>query len=93
MNAHSLIGGEKWRDLSDVKIHGTVYYRNTKVRDYLNKVLKAGFKAAFTEDTKYDLGNYLDYSGEEIYVVTSTGSVAVFTNSEWASIQAIKEEK
>ncbi len=93
MNAYDLIGGEKWRDLSEVTIDRVVYYKNTKVRDFLNKVLDAGFKAAYMKYKKYDVSNdQLDYSGEDIYLVTSKGKIALLNNSEWAFICAVKEK-
>lgn len=93
MSAYDLIGGDKWRDLIEVTIDNDVYYKNTKVRDFLNKVLDAGFKAAFTRDKKYNFSNdSLDYSGEYIYVVTAKGKIASLCNSEWAFISAEKEK-
>lgn len=93
MNVHDLLGDEKWRDLSEVTIERTVFYKNTKVRDFLNKVLDAGFKAAFTKYKKYDVSyDKLDYSGEDIYLITSKGKIALLTNSEWAFVCALKEK-
>lgn len=93
MNVHDLLGDEKWRDLSEVTIERTVFYKNTKVRDFLNKVLDAGFKAAFTKYKKYDVSyDNLDYSGEDIYLITSKGKIALLTNSEWAFVCAVKEK-
>lgn len=92
-NVFELIGNEKWRDLSEITIDRTVYYKNTKVRDFLNKVLDAGFKAAFTKYKTYDVSHdQLDYSGEDIYLVTSKGKIASLSNSEWAFICAVKEK-
>lgn len=94
VNVSDLIGGEKWRDLSEVKIDGTVFYRNTKVRNFLNKVLHAKFKAVFTQYKKYDLSkNNLNYSGEWLYIVTESGHIAALSNSEWAFITEIKDSK
>lgn len=91
MNVFEKLGDEKWRDLSEVTIDRTVFYKNTKVRDFLNKTLDAGFKAAFTKHKKYDVSNgELDYSGEDIYLITSKGKIALLTNSEWAFISAEK---
>ena len=83
-----------YQDVVEFEYDCATYYRNTKIRDYLNKLLSADLKAVFTESKKYNTssGN-LDWSGEKIIMVNAKSEVCSMQNSEWAFIGTLQELK
>lgn len=76
-------------NIVNFKYSGEEYYKNTKVRDYLNKLLSADLKSVYMVEKKYDTKFGLDWSGETIIVVNAKNEVVMLTNSEWASFDKL----
>lgn len=74
------------KDIITFKYSGEEYYKNTKVRDFLNKLLSANIQSVYTVSKKYELKHGLDWSGECIILVNAKNEVVYLTNSEWAAI-------
>lgn len=74
------------QDVVEFSYAGDKFYRNAKVRDYLNKLLSADIKSVFTESKKYDTTHSLDWSGEVLILVNAKNEVITMSNSEWANI-------
>lgn len=72
-------------NIVNFKYSGEEYYKNTKVRDYINKLLSADLKSVYMVSKKYDTKSGLDWSGETIILVNAKNEVVMMTNSEWAS--------
>lgn len=81
-----IIGGELWRDVVQFNHMGEEFHRNTKIKDYLNKLFSANLQAVYTREKKYDLKYGFSYDAETVYAVNAKGEVISFTNSEWAGI-------
>ena len=68
--------------------YGTVFKKDTKARDVLNKLLSANIVAVYTADRiSYDAKAwFLDWSTEDWYIVNSKLEWIKMSNSEWASL-------
>lgn len=73
------------KDIVTFKHCGEEYFKNTKIRDFLNKLLSADIKSVYTTGKKYDTTHGLDWSGECIILVNAKNEVVYLTNSEWAA--------
>lgn len=80
---------ETWMDVVEFKYNHTHFKRDTKVKDFLNKVFDASLVAAYSEK-KHNLSTSLDWSGEQIITVSKSGKVVWLSNSEWAFFTHIK---
>lgn len=74
------------KDIITFKYWGDEYQKNTKLRDFLNKLLSADLKSVYTTGKKYDTTHGLDWSGEIIIMVNAKDEVLYMSNSEWAAI-------
>ena len=74
------------KDIVTFKYCGDEFQKNTKLRDFLNKLLSADIKSVYTTGKKYDTTHGLDWSGEIIILVNAKDEVISMSNSEWASI-------
>lgn len=83
--------GDNWRDVVLFTYDGITFKRNTKVRDFLNKLFSASLVAVYTDaDCSYDLNRGLSWDSETIIMINDQGVVSYMTNSEWASIDKLK---
>jgi len=73
------------QDIITFKHGGEEFFKNTKIRDFLNKLLSADIKSVYTVSKKYDTTHGLDWSGESIILVNAKDEVVYLTNSEWAA--------
>ena len=78
---------EQYQDLQEFKNNGTVFYRNNKLREYLNKLLGSQIKVAFSTTKKYNFDHGLDWSGDSFILINHKDEVVEMGNSEWAFIQ------
>lgn len=77
---------EKFHDIQEFKYGGIEYYRNSKLREYLNKVLGSQIKVAFSTSKKYNFNHGLDWSGDNFILINHKDEVVEMGNSEWAFI-------
>lgn len=78
---------EQFQDLQEFKNDGQVYYRNNKVREFLNKKLGSNLKAVFSTTKKYNLDTGIDWSGDNMILINHKNEIVEMGNSEWAFIQ------
>lgn len=76
---------EQHRDLQEFKYGGTdSFYRNSNLRNYLNRKLGASIKVVFSTSKDYNFKNGLDWSGDTIIIINHKDEFIEMTNSEWA---------
>lgn len=77
---------DHFRDITTFKLEGDTYVINSKMKTFFNKIFGSKLHAVYTlEGKKHSTENGLDWSGEEIIIVNSSGKIISMTNSEWAS--------
>lgn len=77
---------DQFQDLQEFMYSGSEYYRNNKLREYMNKVLGSQIKVAFSTSKKYDFDKGLDWSGDYFVLVNHKNEIVEMGNSEWAFI-------
>lgn len=81
-------------DVVEFKHAYGVFKKDNRARASLNKTLETSYKAVYRLESKYKNSQWsaddLDLSGEEFYVITSTGKILHHTNSEWGGIGIAK---
>ncbi|QCW18595.1 hypothetical protein SEPL_477 [Salmonella phage SE_PL] len=78
-----------YNDIVNFKYCGDEYKKNTKIRDFLNNIFTANIKAVYTVNSKTNIDNGWDWSGEIVIIVNGKGKVIIMSNSEWSSIRLL----
>lgn len=78
-----------YKDIVNFKYFGEEFKKNTKIRDFLNNIFTANIKAVYTVDSKTDVNNGWDWSGETVIIVNGKSKVIIMTNSEWSKISLL----
>lgn len=80
-----------WQDTVEFIHSGRTFKRDTKVRDFLNKIFDANLVQVYGSYSRHDLSKgQLDWSGEHFITVSKSGKVACLYNSEWAHFDQVK---
>ncbi|UYE98942.1 hypothetical protein XbC2_547 [Xanthomonas phage XbC2] len=63
------------------------YFKNTDLKNKLNKLFGSSFKAVYSTVKDYDLdGDTIDLSGDTILIFNHKGELIKVNNSEWLFI-------
>lgn len=82
-------------DFSEVNEFGVEYYRQRWIRDAvalaaLNETLETNFQMVFREEDYFSRHQWkpydIDWDAEHFFVVTASGKLLQFTNSEWGGV-------
>lgn len=71
----------------------STYVKDNRARASLNKTLETNYKAVYRHNDVYKRQwrqNDIDWDGEKFYVVTTSGKVLEFINSEWGGVGEFK---
>lgn len=85
---------EDKKEISSFSFEGDEFHQCGKSRKTLNKALETNYQAVFRK--KNDIrhsdwkGEDIELSGEEFFVVTASGRVLRFWNSEWGGVGLAK---
>ncbi|SOK58779.1 hypothetical protein [Yersinia phage fHe-Yen9-04] len=82
LNKSNLV--ENHSNILEFEYNGCTFYRNSKLRRFLNELFGATLVAVYSTNKDSDANYSLDWSGEDIVTVTANGVVSHLGNSEWA---------
>lgn len=82
---------DMWPDTVEFTSSGRTFKRDTKVRDFMNKIFDANLVAVYSTTCRHDLSKgQLDWSGEHFITISKSGKVSYLFNSEWAHFDQVK---
>lgn len=78
---------EGFTDNHSFEYDSKMYFKCTKLKNYLNKLFGSSFKAVYSTISDYDLSNNsVDLSGDTLIIFNNKSELIKISNSEWMFI-------
>lgn len=77
---------EQFQDLVQFEYEVDKFYRNNRLREYLNNIFGSKLKVVFSTSKDYSYKHGIDWSGDTIICINHKNEMVQMSNSEWAFI-------
>ncbi len=80
-------------DIVEFTYLGCDYKKDSRAKESLNKTLETAYKAVYRQEASYKRqwkSDNISWDSETFFVLTASGKLLCFTNSEWGGALAAK---